>query len=140
LELRSFELQVTSFELPFAIPSSQLETQYSQLGKLLMAQQKKSLGSYLELGSLGASLILKNLPFVLFLSFLTIIYIANAHYAEKQVRQIQTLQSEVKELKRQYNSLKSETMFKSRLAQVGSDVESLGLRKTAGNVFRIVED
>jgi len=105
-----------------------------------MAQQKKSLGSYLELGNLGASLILKNLPFVLFLSFLTIIYIANAHFAEKQVREIQTLQNEVKELKRQYNSLKSETMYKSRLAQVGNDVESLGLRKTAGNVYRIVED
>lgn len=104
----------------------------------MMAQQKKSLGSYLEIGSIGASLVLKNLPFVLFLSFLTVIYIANAHYAEKQVRQIQTLQNEVKELKRQYNSLKSETMFKSRLAEVGEDVESLGLRKTTGRVHRIV--
>jgi Bacteriodetes cell division protein (FtsL-like) len=104
----------------------------------MMATQKKSLGNYLEFGSMGASLILKNLPFVLFLSFLTVIYIANAHYAEKQVRQIQTLQNEVKELKRQYNSLKSETMFKSRLAEVGEDVESLGLRKTYGRVHRIV--
>ncbi|MBI5916168.1 MAG: hypothetical protein HY842_12400 [Bacteroidetes bacterium] len=103
-----------------------------------MATQKKSLGSYLEIGSMGASLVLKNLPFVLFLSFLTVIYIANSHYAEKQVRQIQTLQKEVKELKRQYNSLKSEIMFKSRLAEIGEDVESLGLRKTAGRVKRIV--
>ena len=87
---------------------------------------------------MGASLILKNLPFVLFLSFLTVIYIANAHYAEKQVRQIQSLQLEVKELKREYNSLKSEIMFKSRLSEVGGDVESLGLRKTAGRVRRIV--
>ncbi|MBI1223600.1 MAG: hypothetical protein GC192_00045 [Bacteroidetes bacterium] len=87
---------------------------------------------------MGASLILKNLPFVLFLSFLTVIYIANAHYAEKQIRQIQALQNEVKELKRQYNSLKSETMYKSRLAEIGEDVESLGLRKTSGNVQRII--
>lgn len=103
-----------------------------------MAIEKKSLGSYFELGSFGASLVLKNLPFVLFLSFLTVIYIANAHLAEKQVRQIQALQKEVKELKRQYNSLKSETMYKSRLSEVGEDVESLGLRKTAGRVKRIV--
>jgi cell division protein FtsB len=121
--------------------NSKPKTQNSKLGKLLMAQQKKSLGSYLEFGSMGASLILKNLPFVLFLSFLTVIYIANAHYAEKQVRQIQTLQNEVKELKRQYNSLKSEIMFKSRLAEIGEDVEALGLRKTTGRVHRIlVED
>ncbi len=103
-----------------------------------MATQKKSLGSYLEIGNIGASLILKNLPFVLFLSFITVVYIANEHYAEKQVRQIQTLQQEVKELKRKYNSLKSEIMFKSRLSEVGEDVESLGLRKTAGRVKRIV--
>ena len=104
----------------------------------MMATQKKNLGSYFEIGNFGASLILKNLPFVLFLSFLTVIYIANAHYAEKQVRQIQSLQQEVKELKRQYNSLKSEIMFKSRLSEVGEDVELLGLHKTAGRVKRIV--
>ena len=76
----------------------------------------------------------------MFLGFLTIIYIANTHYAEKQVRQIQTLQKEVKELKRQYNSLKSEIMFKSRLAEVGEDVEALGLRKTAGRVKRVIRE
>ncbi len=104
----------------------------------MMAKEKKSIGNYFEIGSIGASLILKNLPYVLFLSFLTIIYIANAHYAEKQVRQIQSLQQEVKELKRQYNSLKSEIMFKSRLSEVGEDVGSLGLKKTSGRVKRIV--
>lgn len=103
-----------------------------------MATQKKSIGNYLEIGSLGASLILKNLPYVLFLSFLAIVYIANAHYAEKQIRQIQSLQQEVKDLKREYNSLKSEIMSKSRLSEVGDDVESLGLHKTGGRVKRIV--
>lgn len=103
-----------------------------------MAIQKKSIGNYLEIGSLGASLILKNLPYVLFLSFLAILYIANAHYAEKQIRQIQSLQQEVKDLKREYNSLKSEIMSKSRLSEVGDDVESLGLQKTGGRVKRIV--
>ncbi|MEK7254033.1 MAG: FtsL-like putative cell division protein [Bacteroidota bacterium] len=102
-----------------------------------MAKQK-SLASYFAFGTMGASLVFKNLPYVLFLGFLAVIYIANAHYAEKQVRQIQTLQKEVKELKRQYNSLKSEIMFKSRLANVGDEVEAMGLRKTAGKVKRIV--
>jgi hypothetical protein len=106
----------------------------------MMAQQIKSFGSYFAFGSIGASIVLKNLPFVMFLGFLTIIYIANTHYAEKQVRQIQTMQKEVKELKRQYNSLKSEIMFKSRLAEVGEDVEALGLRKTAGRVKRIIRE
>ena len=88
-------------------------------------------------GSMSASLILKNLPFVMFLGFLTVVYIANAHFSEKQIRQIQYLQKDVKELKRQYNSLKSEIMFQSRLAEVEDEVKSLGLRKKAGSVKMI---
>ena len=76
----------------------------------------------------------------MFLGFLTVIYIANAHLAEKQIRQIQTLQQDVKELKRQYNSLKSENMFKSRLAEIEEDVEGIGLTKKAGRIKRIIVD
>jgi len=104
---------------------------------MVQQNKKKALGNYFAIGSMGASIVLKNLPYVLFLSFLTIIYIANAHYAEKQVRRIQTLQKEVKELKRQYNSLKSEIMFESRLSGIGEEVGTLGLRKSAGHVKRI---
>ena len=105
-----------------------------------MASKKVAYGNYLAFGSMGASLILKNLPFVLFLGFLTVIYIANAHFAEKQIRQIQTLQQDVKEMKRQYNSLKSENMFKSRLAEIEEDVKGVGLTKQAGRVKRIIVD
>ena len=105
-----------------------------------MAKKKVTYGNYLAFGSMGASLILKNLPFVLFLGFLTVIYIANAHFAEKQIRQIQTLQQDVKELKRQYNSLKSENVLNSRLAEIEEDVEGVGLMKKAGRVKRIIVD
>ena len=105
-----------------------------------MASKKISYGNYFAFGNMGASLILKNLPFVMFLGFLTVIYIANAHFAEKQIRQIQTLQQDVKELKREYNSLKSENMLNSRLAEIEDDVEGLGLSKKAGRVKRIIVD
>lgn len=107
-----------------------------------MAKSKaKSFGSLSFLGSKGASVVLRNLPFVLFLGFLTILYIANVHFAEKQVRRIQVLQREVKELKRQYNAVKSTLMTESQLSEVAADVQSLGLRKMPGRVKRIrVED
>ncbi len=91
----------------------------------------------MAIGSMSASVVLKNLPYVLFLGFLTVVYIANAHFAEKQVRKIQVLQGDVSELKRQYNALKSTIMFESRLREVGDDVKRLGLRKTPGRVKRI---
>ncbi len=99
-----------------------------------MAKKKKSFGNYFEIGNMSASAVLKNLPFVLFLGFLAVIYIANTHFAEKQVRNIQVLQRDVKELKRQYNSIKSELMFESRLSEIGEDVASMGLKKSAGRV------
>lgn len=105
-----------------------------------MAKKNISSGNYFAFGSMGASLILKNLPFVMFLGFLTVIYIANAHFAEKQIRQIQTLQQDVKELKREYNSLKSENMFNSRLTEIEEDVKGAGLTKKAGRVKRINVD
>ena len=88
---------------------------------------KKSFQNYTSLGSATARLVLENLPFVLFLGFLAIIYIANAHYAEGQVREIQVLKREVRELKREYNSLKAELMFKSRHSEVERMVRDQGL-------------
>ena len=105
-----------------------------------MAIKKTSIGNVMAIGNMSASLVLKNLPFVLFLGFLTVIYIANAHFAEKQIRQIQSLQQDVKELKRQYNSLKSENMYNSRLAEIEEDVKGTGLMKKQGRVKRIIID
>ena len=63
-----------------------------------MAKIGSSFRDFTMLGSMSAQLIFKNFPFVLFLGFLTILYIANAHYAEKKVRQIQSLQKEIKDV------------------------------------------
>ena len=57
-----------------------------------MAKNKKSIKEYFALGTISSGWVLKNLPFVLFVSFLALIYIANAHYSEKKVREIQMLQ------------------------------------------------
>ncbi|MBK8556845.1 MAG: hypothetical protein IPL65_14200 [Lewinellaceae bacterium] len=68
-----------------------------------------------------------NVRFVLFLGFLAIVYIANAHFAEKNVRGIQQLQREIKELKWDYISIKSETMYKSMQSQMDVSLERTGL-------------
>ena len=58
---------------------------------------KKGIGRYFALDYLTEGLILKNLVFVLFLGVLAIVYIANSHFAERNVRQVQTVQKEIKE-------------------------------------------
>ena len=103
-----------------------------------MAKIGSSFRDFTMLGSISAKLIFRNFPFVLFLGFLTILYIANAHYAEKKVRQIQSLQKEIKDYSRQYNELTAQIMNESRLSQVGENVKDIGLRKTARGLRKIV--
>ena len=63
-----------------------------------MAKKQKTLKDYMAVGHMSASMVLKNFPLVLFIGFLLLIYIANAHYAEKKVRLIQQYEGDVKEL------------------------------------------
>lgn len=105
-----------------------------------MAKKSILSGTSLAWGTISARWVLQNLPFVLFVGFLATIYIANAHLAERQVRTIQNLQKDVKELKRQSNALKSELMTKSKLSEVGETVEATGLKKSAWKPKKIVVD
>ena len=65
------------------------------------------------------------LPFVLFLAFLGMIYIGNRHNAENNIRKIDGLNKEVKELSWDFKTLKADLMFKSRQTEVIKKVDSL---------------
>ncbi|WP_432713105.1 FtsL-like putative cell division protein [Pedobacter sp.] len=69
------------------------------------------------------------LPFLLFISFLCMLYIANSHMAVKNIRDIDKLNKEVKELSWEYKSLKADLMFKSKLTEVAKKVDTLGIRE-----------
>ena len=89
--------------------------------------KKRLLTNYNALGSQSAEWVIKNLPFVLFLGFLATIYIANSRYAEKKMRSIIQMQTQVKELERKSNSVESEIMFHSRYSEVAKKVKEKGL-------------
>lgn len=65
------------------------------------------------------------LPFLLFLSLLGMIYIGNRHTAENNIRKIDGLSKEVKELSWDFKTLKADLMFKSRQTEVIKKVDSL---------------
>jgi hypothetical protein len=78
------------------------------------------------------------LPFLLFLSLLCMLYIANSHMAMKNNRNIDKLNKEVKELSWEYKSLKADLMFKSKLTEVAKQVDTLGIRELTEPPKRIV--
>lgn len=101
---------------------------------------KKSFQINTSFGNASAKLVLGNLPFVLFLGFLAVIYIANALYAEGQVRAIQEMKEEVREMKREYNSLKADLMFKSRHSEIERKVKNTGLKVSNNTPKKITLD
>lgn len=60
----------------------------------------------------------KQLPFILFLAVIAILYIANGYYAERTVRQINEANKELKELHSEYITTKSTLMQVSTQSSV----------------------
>jgi hypothetical protein len=67
------------------------------------------------------------LPFIFFIAFLGMIYIANRHFAENNIRDIDKLSTEVKELSWDFKTLKADLMLKSTQTEVAKEVDTIGL-------------
>jgi Bacteriodetes cell division protein (FtsL-like) len=96
-------------------------------------EKKLKLESYFEEG-----FPVQYLPKILFVVFLSLIYISNTHYAEKATRQIDRAQSEVEDLRADYTTLKSDVMFASKQSEVARRVKALGLKESLNPPFKIV--
>lgn len=70
------------------------------------------------------------LPFVFFLTGLAIVYIANSYYSERTIRDIQNINTELKELRSEFITTKSELMFRSKQSEVANSVADLGIEES----------
>ena len=65
-------------------------------------------------------------------------YIANGYYAEKSVREISRINTEIKELKSEFITAKSELMFMSNQSEVARAVIPFGLKESTVPPKKIV--
>ena len=70
------------------------------------------------------------IPFVLFLACITLFWISNTYYAEKNVREIYSIRNEVKELKTEHMSSKLDLLNKSKQSQVAKYVKHKDLKES----------
>jgi hypothetical protein len=87
----------------------------------------RSVASVVSGNFLSQEATIKNFPFVFFLSFLAICYIANGYYADDQVRKVNNLKNEIKELRTQYIVVKDSLVIKSKQTEVA---KALALQQT----------
>ncbi len=74
--------------------------------------------------------IMEQLPFILFLFVLGLVYIYNNHVAENRIREIGKLKNtELKELRCEYLEAKNELELKSMQTEVAALVDTLGLHE-----------
>lgn len=73
--------------------------------------------------------VVRNLPYFLFLSMLTVMYIYNGHQYDKTIKEMSKTNKQVKELQYEYKTLKSEVMFRSKQSELVKAVEPLGLQE-----------
>lgn len=81
---------------------------------------------------------IKNIPFLIFLALLGSLYIANNYNAEKNIRNADKINKEIKELQSEYISLKSELMFRSNQSEVARLASPLGLKESKEPPFKLV--
>ena len=86
--------------------------------------------------------VIRQIPFILFLVFLAIIYIANRNHAEKVIRQLSSLRTEVKDMRSEQITTASELMNLSRPSNVERLIKDRGLELSESKIppFKIVKE
>lgn len=80
---------------------------------------------------------LKYLPNVIFTIFLVIFYIGYNHYADKNARNINKLETEVEDLRAHYTTLKAQYMYSQLQSEVQKRVKRLGLVESMDPPYKL---
>lgn len=83
--------------------------------------------------------IVKNVPYFLFLSILAICYIANGHYADNTIRNINSTTKLLKEQEYEFKTLNGKLMFQNRLSEVAKAVEQIGLKENIQQPIKLTD-
>ena len=82
----------------------------------------------------------QHIPFIMFLACIAILYIANGYYADDKIREVNKVSNQIKELRTEYISSKSDLMFVSKQSEVAKQVAPLGLKDPVVAPMKIETD
>jgi hypothetical protein len=86
--------------------------------------------SYLNtFGIFSKDMLMKVMPYIFFLTLIALVYIANSYYAERTIRDIDAISKELKTLRTEYITGKSELMVVSKQSEVARSVAPQGLKE-----------
>ncbi len=83
---------------------------------------------------------LAQVPFIFFIVFLCMLYISNSYYAEGMVRDINKTTNELKELRSEYITTKSDLMHASKQSEVAVIATAIGIEESTTPPYKIVDN
>ena len=69
-----------------------------------------------------------------------LVYVWNTHYAERSIRQIDQLETEVEGLRADVTTMEAEVMYGSKQSEVAKKVKALGLVESKEPPYKIITE
>jgi hypothetical protein len=124
-----------------AEPKRPAEKQHRDQGNTVRGEQSDKQGSTFRVNPASAvrqlldgsiltnDKVIRNIPFILFITGLAVLYIANSATAEKNTRDLNKMSDELKELRYMYISTKSSVMYLSNQSQISLRLKETGIKE-----------
>lgn len=116
-------------------PETQTKPQQKSSGGNIVT---RTIGSVMSGSFLSKEAAIKAVPFMFFLTLVALLYISNGYYAEDQIRRMNKLTNELKELRSEYIISKSELAAVSKQTEVAVRALSLGVKESVEPPSKIV--
>ena len=91
---------------------------------------KRSFLSVISGGFLAGDKALSSIPFLLYIAFLGMLYIANGYYAHNRLKDLDSLDNSITELRTQYIIAKDKLMYLSKESELNRATNNMGLKES----------
>lgn len=106
--------------------------------KRTMRKGRKFMRFFRVFGIFDRNQVVRFMPYILFLTLLTLFYIANSYYAERLVRRISSVKNDLKERRAEFISTSSELMFRSKQSEVAREIAPMDLKESVEPQKKVV--
>lgn len=100
----------------------------------------RTLISVLNGSFLARENVLRNMPFILYVAGLMLCYIAYGYHTERTVRELDRTDTELKELRSEYITVRARMEQAERQSQVAAGISGLGLKESRVPPYKIAVD
>jgi len=83
--------------------------------------------------------LVQQLPFILYLTALGVVYIYNGHWANKTIRLTQEAEKEIRERQYEYVTAKGELLARSKPSEVSQAVAGIGLKPLTRSPWVLID-